>query len=77
MELVGGLDLYFELKGIKNNKLELYVFDLSALAALVGIAWPSILVFNVYQCGVIFTIKDLIGIILTLWCILFDLVHME
>lgn len=75
--LVGGLDLYFELKGIKNNKLELYVFDLSALAALVGIAWPSILVFNVYQCGVIFTIKDLIGIILTLWCILFDLVHME
>ena len=74
--LVGVLDLYIELKG-DEGVWEGCGVVLSFLAAVAGVAWPAILVLNVYQCGMIFTFKDVIGIILTLWCFCFLMRHIS
>ena len=75
--LVSGLDLYVELTGQENNAWEGWATILSLIATFGGIGWPFISAMNVYQCGIIFTIKDVIGIILTLWCFVFLAKHVE
>ena len=80
--LVGGADLYFTLKGDKKNKgdkAENIWSDcctvLSIIVAFVGVFWPFILWLGGYQCENIFTFKDVIGIILTVWCFVFFVEH--
>ena len=80
--LIGGADLYFTLKGDKKNKgdkAENIWSDccavLSIIVAFVGVFWPFILWVHEYQCGMIFTFKDVIGIILTVWCFVFFVEH--
>ena len=80
--LIGGADLYFTLKGDKKNKgdkAENIWSDcctvLSIIVAFVGVFWPFILWLGGYQCENIFTFKDVIGIILTVWCFVFFVEH--
>ena len=74
--LVGGADLYFTLKGDKaENIWSDCCTVLSIIVAFVGVFWPFILVLHEYQCGMIFTFKDVIGIILTVWCFVFFVEH--
>ena len=75
--LVSGLDLYVEVTGKEDDIWEAGAVILSVIAAVGGSGWPFISAMNVYQCGIIFTIKDVIGIILTLWCFVFSVKHVE
>ena len=74
--LVGGADLYFTLKGDKaENIWSDCCTVLSIIVAFVGVFWPFILWLGGYQCENIFTFKDVIGIILTVWCFVFFVEH--
>ena len=76
--LIGGADLYFTLKGDKKNKGDEaedtwrdFFSVLSLIGAIIGVFWPAVLVLCEYQCGIIFAFKDVVGIILVIWCFYF------